>query len=130
MSGAVDWALPSCARLWVILAANPREVTMRHRSYAALETAMLFGVASRGMSAPTFGGVSAVIDVGPGASARLGAPSAELLRDRITPLSDVLPRGWSDDLVAGIADRIADRRSRGCSTTSSPSACRRTPTSR
>jgi AraC-like DNA-binding protein len=76
---------------------------MRNRNYPALGSAMVFGVTSRAMPISTYGGVSVVVDISPLAWARLFAPSAELLRDRITPLDQLVPPGWSEDLVAGIA---------------------------
>jgi AraC-like DNA-binding protein len=83
---------------------------MRNRSYPALGSAMLFGVTSRAMPFSTYGGVSVVVDISPLAWARLFAPSAELLRDRITPLDQLVPAGWSEDLIARIArsDRGAE----------------------
>ena len=102
-SGPGNWALPGWARLWIILASNPLGVTIRNRNYAALGSAMLFGVTSRAMPISTHGGVSVVVDIGPLAWARLFAPSAELLRDSITPLDQLLPQGWSEDLIGQIA---------------------------
>lgn len=101
-SGLGTWILPGWARLWVILAAKPLDVTMRNRNYAALGSVMLFGVTSKAMPAATYGGVSVVVDIGPLAWARLFAPSAELLGDRITPLNQLLPEAWCNDLVARI----------------------------
>lgn len=103
-SGPGTWVLPGWARLWIVLAQKPPGVATRHRSYAALGSAMLFGVTSRAMPASTYGGVSVAIDIGPLAWARLFAPSAELLRDRITPLHELLPQVWCDDLVARVAE--------------------------
>ena len=98
-----NWVLPGWARLWIILASNPLDVIIGNRSYAALGSAMLFGVTSRAMPVSTYGGVSVVVDIGPQAWARLLAPSAELLRDRITPLNQLLPQDWCDDLIAYVA---------------------------
>ena len=102
-SGPGNWALPGWARLWIILASNPLDVKIRNRNYAALGSAMLFGVTSRAMPVSTYGGVSVVVDIGPLAWARLFAPSAELLRDQITPLNQLLPQAWCDDLLTRIA---------------------------
>ena len=98
-----NWILPGWARLWIALAPKPLDVSIRNRHYARLGSAMLFGVTSRAMPTTTYGGVSVAIDIGPVAWARLFEPSAELLRDRITPLDELLPPGWSEDLVACIA---------------------------
>jgi len=102
-SGPGNWALPGWARLWIVLASNPLDVTIGNRNYAALGSAMLFGVTSRAMPVSTYGGVSVVVDIGALAWARLLTPSAELLRDRITPLNQLLPQDWCDDLIARIA---------------------------
>ncbi|WP_052507966.1 AraC family transcriptional regulator [Sphingomonas hengshuiensis] len=101
-SGAVNWVLPGWARLWIILAPDPLQITIRNRHYPALRAAMLFGVTSRAMPVSAYGGVTVAIDIGPLAWARLFQPSAELLRDRITPLDELLPPGWSEDLITGI----------------------------
>lgn len=102
-SGASNWLLPRWAMIWIGLAPDPLDVTVGRRHYPRLGTAMLFGVTSRAMPASTYGGVSVVIDIGPLAWARLFAPSAETLRDRITPLAELVPPGWSEDLVERVA---------------------------
>jgi hypothetical protein len=102
-SGPGNWVLPGWAKLWIGPQGTPPEVSIRNRKYSAFGPAMLFGVTSRAMPFSTFGGVSVVVDISPLAWARLFTPSAELLRDRITPLNQLVPAGWSEDLVADIA---------------------------
>jgi AraC-like DNA-binding protein len=102
-SGPGNWVLPGWARLWIVLAPDPLDVTIDNRRYTTVQAAMLFGVTSRAMPVSTYGGVTVVVDIGPLASARLFAPSAELLRDRVTPLGTLLPPGWSEDLMASLA---------------------------
>lgn len=101
-SGPGSWVLPGWARLWIILAPDPLHVRIHNRQYPSVRAAMLFGVTSRAMPVSAYGGVSIVVDIGPVAWARLFQPSAELLRDRITPLDELLPRGWSEDLITCI----------------------------
>jgi AraC-like DNA-binding protein len=109
-SGATNWLLPRWAMIWIGLAAKPLDIAVGNRRYPKLGPAMLFGVTSRAMPAATYGGVSVVIDIGPLAWARLFAPSAETLRDSITPLAGLVPPGWSEDLAMRVArsDRGAD----------------------
>jgi hypothetical protein len=102
-SGPGNWVLPSWAMLWIGLAPDPMEVRIGARQYGPLGSAMLFGVTSRAMPASTYGGVSVVVHISPLAWARLFAPSAEQLRDRITPLDQLLSREWGEDLVSRLA---------------------------
>ena len=109
-AGAQNWLLPGWSRIWIGLTADLLDVKFRSRSYPRLGPAMLIGVTSRAVPVTTYGGLSVTVDIGPLAWARLFAPSAETLRDRVTPLEELVPRGWSEDLVARIArsDRGAD----------------------
>lgn len=102
-AGAINWRLPSRAQIWISLDAGPIEIATRRQPAARLGSAALFGVTGRAQPILSSGGVSVVIDIGPAAWARLFAPSAEAMRDRITPLVDLLPRGWSDDLLTAVA---------------------------
>lgn len=102
-SGPSSWMLPGWAKLWIAPASDPPDVTIGNRRYPALGKAMLFGVTSRAMPASTYGGVSIVVDIAPRGWARLFASSAELMRDRIIPLEEMLPHGWSEDLLGRIA---------------------------
>jgi len=111
--GARSWVLPAWARLWIVLAPDPIHVTIHNRKYPSLRAAMLFGVTSRAMPVSAYGGVTIAVDIGPLAWARLFQPSAEVLRDRITPLDELLPRSWSEDLIACVerSDRGAQVKS-------------------
>ena len=102
-SGYSSWLMPSWAKLWVTLTPDPIAVAIGNLKYARLGSAVLFGVTSRAMPVSTHGGVSVTVDIGPCAWARLFTPSAELLRDRITPLDELLPLGWTEDLVTRLA---------------------------
>ena len=102
-AGAINWRLPSRAQIWISLGAGPIEVATRRHAAARMGSAALFGVTGRAQPILSSGGVSVVIDIGPIAWARLFAQSAETLRDRITPLTGLLPAGWSDDLIATVA---------------------------
>ena len=102
-SGPGNWVLPGWAKLWIAPAADALSVRVRNQRHLPLGSAMLFGATSRAMPMSTYGGVSVVVEVGPMAWARLFAPSAELLRDTITPLDRLLPLSWCQDLIARVA---------------------------
>jgi len=102
-AGAINWRLPSRTQIWISLDAGPIEVATRRQPAARMGSAALFGVTGRAQPILSSGGVSVVIDIGPIAWARLFAQSAETMRDRITPLADLLPSGWIDDLIATVA---------------------------
>ncbi len=99
-----NWMLPNWARIWIGLTADLFDVSIGSRRYARVGTASLIGVTSRGMPLTTYGGRSIAIDIAPLAWARLFAPSAESLRDRITPLAELVPAGWSEDLIARVVE--------------------------
>ena len=85
-----------------MLTEQPVTVTIGNRHYAPLGAAILYGVTSRAMPVTSGGGVSIVADVSPQGWARLFAPSAEALRDRITPLGELLP----PDAVSALIDAL------------------------
>ncbi len=101
-AGSINWRLPSRAQIWISLEAGPIEVATRRHPAARMGSATLFGATGRAQPILSSGGVSVVIDIGPIAWARLFTQSAEAMRDRITLLGDLLPRGWSDDLIATV----------------------------
>ena len=96
---SVEWMLPGWAQIWIVLTAGPIRVRIGNRSYDPLKSAILYGVTSRAMPAMASGGTTVVIDVSPLGWARLFGPAAEELRDRITPLGEVLPLVWVTELV-------------------------------
>jgi len=102
-TAARNWRLHGWTQIWIGLDAGAIDVAIGGRKPARLGSAMLFGVTSRAMPFSTSGGVTVVIDIGPRAWGRLFAASAEALRDRVIPLDDLLPPGWSDDLIAAVA---------------------------
>lgn len=94
-----SWMLPSWAMIWIILAEAPISVSVGNRHYSKLSTAILYGVTSRAMPVISNGGVTIAIDISPLGWARFFRESAETLRDRITPLEEVLPAELVEELV-------------------------------
>jgi len=101
-TGPDDWLLPSWAQIWFVLTDQPVAVTIGNRHYAPLGAAILYGVTSRAMPVASGGGVSIVADITPRGWARLFAHPADALRDRITPLGELLPA----DAVASLIDEL------------------------
>jgi len=95
--------LPGRAMLWLRLGPVPIGVTIGNRRYAALAPAVVFGPTCRAMPVLANGGATVAVDIGPLAWARLFRVPAEQLRNRITPLDDLLPRGWTAELMARLA---------------------------
>lgn len=110
LAGAQNRMLPGWARIWIALTADLFDMKLGSRSYPRSGSVMLFGVTSRAVPITTFGGASVAIDIGPLAWARLFARSAETLCDRVTPLVQLVPPGWSEELAARVtrSDRGAD----------------------
>ncbi|WP_404370198.1 helix-turn-helix domain-containing protein [Sphingomonas sp. MMS24-J45] len=94
-----SWMLPSWAMIWIILAEAPISVSVGNRRYPKLSTAILYGVTSRAMPVISNGGVTIAIDISPLGWARFFRESAETLRDRVTPLEEVLPAELVEELV-------------------------------
>lgn len=109
-AGTSEWMLPTWAQIWIVLTDAPITVRIGNRRYAPLSSAILYGVTSRAMPVTAQGGVTICIDVSPRGWARLIAKPADLLRDRITPLVEVLPEALVEDLVASVheSDRAGD----------------------
>ena len=104
------WMLPSWAMIWIILADAPISVSVGNRRYPKLSTAILYGVTSRAMPVRSNGGVTIAIDVSPLGWARFIRESAESLRDRVTPLEEVLPPELVEELVTRLyySDRASE----------------------
>ena len=85
------WMLPSWAQIWFVLTEGAITVSIGKRRYDPLASTILYGVTSRAMPVVAHGGVTVMVEVSPLGWARLIRPSAETLRDRITPLSEVMP---------------------------------------
>jgi AraC-like DNA-binding protein len=98
-----EWMLPGWAQIWIILTRDPVTLTVRNRHYNAMPVAVLYGVTSRAMHATALGGVSIGIDVSPLGWARLFRQSSELLRDRVTPLDQLMPAALVEELVASLS---------------------------
>lgn len=97
-----EWMLPTWAQIWIVLTAGPIHIRIGNRDYDPLHSAVLYGVTSRAMPTTANGGTTVVIDVSPLGWARLFGAEAEGLRDRITPLGDVLPTAWVAELVEAL----------------------------
>ena len=104
------WMLPSWAMIWVVLAEDPISVSVGNRRYGELSSAILYGVTSSAMPVRSNGGVTIAIDISPLGWARFFKQSAETLRDRITPLKEVLPPSLVNELVNRLyhSDRALD----------------------
>jgi hypothetical protein len=98
-----EWMLPGWAQIWIILTRDPVTLTVRNRHYDAMPVAVLYGVTSRAMHATALGGVSIGIDVSPLGWARLFRQSSELLRDRVTPLDQLMPPALVEELVVSLS---------------------------
>ena len=94
-----NWLLSNLGTLWILLTPEPIEFVIGNRSYAMPGPIVLVGVMSRAMVVKHQRGIAVVVDIGPLAWARLFLPSAEHLRDRVTLVDQLLPSGWSEDLV-------------------------------
>lgn len=86
----VDWALPGWARMWFFLPERPFTISIGNRSYETLPPAVLVGVTSQVVRISGEGGMAICVDLSPRGMARLTSVSAETLRDRVTPLDEVV----------------------------------------
>ena len=98
-----EWMLPSWAQIWIIITRQPVTLKIRNRRYDAMPVAVLYGVTSRAMHATAVGGVSIGIDVSPLGWARLFRHSAETLRDRVTPLHELMRPALVEELVTTLS---------------------------
>ena len=99
-----EWMLPSWAQIWIVLTDEPVRVSIGNRRYDRIPPAVLYGVTSRAMPVSAHGGVTIGIDITPLGWARLFSRSAEKLRDRITPLEEVMPAAWVQELATTLRD--------------------------
>lgn len=95
--------LPSWAQIWIVMASAPIKVEIGNRRYEPVPQAVMYGVTSRAMPVTAQGGVTIGIDISPLGWARLFHQSAEVLRDRVTPLDQLMPRALVDELVSTLA---------------------------
>jgi len=95
--------LPSWARIWIVMATAPINVEIGNRRYAPMPQAVLYGVTSRAMRVTAQGGVTIGIDISPLGWARLFHQSAEALRDRVTPLDQLMPPTLVEELVSSLS---------------------------
>ena len=104
---AVSWLLPAWPSIRVILADRPIALTIGRRTYDPLPTASLYGTTSRAMRMTTHGGVTIGISLKPLGWARLFATRADLHRDRVVPLAEVMAPALANELVTRLA--VSDR---------------------
>lgn len=105
--GVVEWMLPSWAAIRIVLADDPITIRLGNRIYDPVPTASLYGVTSRALEISTLGGVTVGAGLTPMGWARMLRTSADMFRDRITPLDELLPCEVVDTLVASL--RASDR---------------------
>lgn len=101
--GQGEWMLPSWAQIWFILTDGPISVTIGNRRYDPMPRAALYGVTSRAMPVWSHGGVTVGLDLTALGWARLIDRPAELYRDRVTPLDEVI----APDIVREIVRRLS-----------------------
>jgi AraC-like DNA-binding protein len=95
--------LPSWAQIWIIMTGAPIKVVIGNRRYEPVPAAVLYGVTSRAIPVTAQGGVTIGVDISPLGWARLFHQSAEALRDRVTPLDQLM----SPAMVAELASSLA-----------------------
>lgn len=100
--GEHSWMLPGWAQIWIVLTEQPISVRVGNKRYDPLASTILYGVTSKAMPVVAHGGVTIAIDLSPLGWARFVKPSAEELRDRITPLGEVL----ATDQVRALASAL------------------------
>jgi len=98
-----EWMLPSWSKIWFVFTDEPVKVRIGNRRYD-LPQAALCGVTSRAMPVAARGGVTIGVDVSPLGWARLFSQSAEALRDRVTPLQELMRPPWVDELTMALGD--------------------------
>lgn len=106
-ANAVDWMLPSWPAIRILLAERPLAVTLRRRVYDPVPVASLYGTTSQAMEVVTNGGVTIGVGISALGWSRLFRRPADLYRDRLTPLDQVMPADIVHDLVESL--RASDR---------------------
>src|SRR4051812_15842383 len=95
--------LPSWAQIWIVMTTAPIRVEIGNRRYEPVPQAVLYGVTSRAMPVTAQGGVTIGIDISPLGWARLFHQSAEALRDRVTPLDQLMSPALVEELVSSLS---------------------------
>lgn len=98
----IDWLLPSWTKIMVFLEEQPVTMSIGNRVYEAPPAAVLVGVTSQLLRIQSCGGVAICINVSPRGWARLTPLSAETLRDRVTPLEQVISTPLVDELTRAL----------------------------
>jgi AraC-like DNA-binding protein len=98
----LNWYLPAHAMITILLDAGPVAVQFRHRRYADLNWASIWGATSHAYRTTTHGGISVGIGLTAEGWARLTAQSAGDWRDRVAPLSDLVDPAAVAPLVGAL----------------------------
>ena len=97
-----NWFLPAPPMIVILLDAGPVSARFRNADVAAIPRAGVWGPASHAFRLTTRGGISVGIGLSAEGWARLTARSALLLRDRVTPLSRLVPPDAAAQLVGAL----------------------------
>ena len=93
-----DWFLPGTANIRVTLDGGPLAYSVRRRTYNPLPPVALFGPTSQAMRAVHRGGMMIGFSISALGWWRLIPRAASDFRDRVVPLSDVLPPAFAEEL--------------------------------
>jgi AraC-like DNA-binding protein len=105
--GAIEWMLPSWPAIRIILADNPITLMLGDTTYDPIPVASLYGTTTRAMRVTASGGVTIGAGITPLGWSRLFHQPADEFRDRIVPLTSVMPPEIVERLVAVL--RASDR---------------------
>ncbi|PAX09359.1 helix-turn-helix domain-containing protein [Sphingomonas lenta] len=107
VEGAVNFLLPSWPAIRLILTDRPISLQVGPRFYDPLPRYALYGTTSQAMRMTSNGGVTIGVALKPSGWARLFDRRADLYRDRVAPLADVMASAHVNELVArlGASDR-------------------------
>lgn len=97
---AVNFLLPSWPAIRLIMTDRPIRLEVGRRVYDPVPRYALYGTTSRAMRMVTNGGVTIGVALKPLGWARLLNRRADLHRDRVVPLGDVIPSRAVTELVA------------------------------
>lgn len=100
VEGAFNFLLPSWPAIRLILTDRPMSLTIGRRSCGVLPREALYGTTSQSMRMVTNGGVTIGIALKPLGWARLFDRRADLFRDRVVPLGEVMGQRHVTELVA------------------------------
>jgi len=101
--GMENWFLPGTANVRVTLNAGPIAVWIGNRVFDPMPQASLCGPSSHALRTITNGGIMIGFGVSALGWSRLFACSADRYADRIVPLADAAPPGFTERLVATLS---------------------------